>query len=222
MSIFSFCIDKVISMIFIIFSLAFTIGIGFREIIYKVAYDEDIRFTYPITEVSTAIIVTLLYIKFGLGINFVKFIILFSVLIISAIIDYKTMYVYFEVSLVGIIFGVIFGVVSIINGESILSVLISVGIPLVIIGLIMLLSRKIDGMGSGDLEVLLYTALYLRPLQSVLTLILSIVLASIGVFIIFIVKRKLKDIAFVPYITGGTLLTVLFGNEMLGWYMSLL
>ena len=209
-------------MIFIIFSLAFTIGIGFREIIYKVAYDEDIRFTYPITEVSTAIIITLLYIKFGMGVNFVKFSILFSVLIISAIIDYKTMFVYFEVSLVGIVFGIIFGIVSIINGESILSVLISVGIPLVIIGLIMLLSHKIDGMGSGDLEVFLYTALYLKPLQSVLTLILSMILGGIGVLIIFIVKRKLKDIAFVPYITGGTLLTVLFGNEMLGWYISLL
>ena len=209
-------------MIFIIFSLAFTIGIGFREIIYKVAHDEDIRFTYPITEVSTAIIITLLYIKFGMGVNFVKFSVLFSVLIISAIIDFKTMFVYFEVSLVGIVFGVIFGIVSIINGESILSILISVGIPLVIIGVIMLLSYKFDGMGGGDLEVFLYTALYLKPLQSVLTLILSMILGGIGVLIIFIVKRKLKDIAFVPYITGGTLLTVLFGNEMLGWYISLL
>lgn len=168
-----------------------------------------------VTEVVTGIVLVLIYYKFSLGFLFVKFAFLFIILILSSLIDIRTMSVYFAVSIVGIIGGIIFATIAVIQGASLLQILLSVSIPLVILGLVMLISSKFEGMGGGDLEVFLFIALYLNPIQIVMALLLSIILAGIISVGSMIRGNKESYIAFVPYISLGTLITVIFGDKII-------
>lgn len=167
-----------------------------------------------ITEIITAVVIVLIYLKFSLGLLFIKFAFLFAVLILSSLIDIQSMNVYFAVSTVGIVGGIIFSIIDFISGGSLVQTIISVSIPLVILGLIMLLSLKHEGMGGGDLEVFLFIALYLNPIQIVIALLSSIIIAGIVSVGSLIIGKKEKYIAFIPYITIGTLVAVLFGDKI--------
>lgn len=167
-----------------------------------------------ITEIIIAIVLILIYLKFSIGLLFIKFAFLFAVLILSSLIDIQSMNVYFAVSIVGIVGGIIFSIIDFISGGSLVQTIISVSIPLVILGLIMLLSLKHEGMGGGDLEVFLFIALYLNPIQIVIALLSSIIIAGIASVGSLIIGKKEKYIAFVPYITIGTLVAVLFGDKI--------
>ena len=166
-----------------------------------------ISIMYPLIEVLNGIIYVLIYMKFGLTLNFVKYIILFSILLIASIIDIKTQEVYFSISLTGFIVGVIF--------------LISILIPLIIIGLIYLIAKKFDGFGSGDLEVYLMISLYINPMLIGLSIFFSIILGGIVAIILLILGKRKAYIPFVPFISLGTLVSVFFGCQALNWYIGL-
>ena len=144
-----------------------------------------------------------------------------SILIISAVIDLKTQYVFFSVSLVGIIGGILFAIIEIFMSKNITSILLSIIIPLVVLGLIILLTRKFEGMGTGDLEIFILISLYVSPKVIVVSLFLSIIFGGIVSAIIYIKGYRKKHIAFVPYIALGTYIAILFGENIFNWYLSI-
>lgn len=183
---------------------------------------EKISPQYPLVEIFTGIIYIVIFLFFGLSINTLKYIVLFSILIISSIIDIKTQEVYFSISLVGFIFGIIFSIIGIFNGEKISTIVISILIPLVILGLIYLISKAFDGFGAGDLEVFLFSSLYMKPYEIALAIFLAIVLGGV-VSIFYLLKgERRKRIPFVPFIALGCLISVTVGKSLLNLYFSLL
>ena len=100
-------------------------------------------------------------------------------------------------------------------------VLISILIPLIIIGLIYLIAKRFDGFGSGDLEVYLMTSLYINPMLMGLSIFFSIILGGIVAIILLILGKRKAYIPFVPFISLGTLMSVFFGCEVLNWYIGL-
>lgn len=182
---------------------------------------EKISFIYPLVELITAFIFLVTYIKFGISIDTFKYIILFSILIITTFIDIKTKEVYFSVSLVGFIFGIIFGTIEIFNGKPIKEGILSILIPLIIVGIIYLIAKKINGFGGGDLEVYLFIALYLTPKLMGLTIFFSIVLGGIFSIVLLCMGKRKVQIAFVPFIFLGAIISVLWGSNILNVYLSL-
>lgn len=182
---------------------------------------EKVSIQYPLIEFLTGIIFTIIYLRFGFGIEFIKYTFLISILIISAVIDLKTQYVFFSVSLVGIVGGIIFSIVEIFINKNIFSVLLSIIIPLVILGLIILMTRKFDGMGIGDLEIFILISLYVSPKIVAVSLFLSIIFGGIVSAVIYLKGYRKKHIAFVPYIALGTLIAILFGEDIFNWYLSI-
>ena len=180
-----------------------------------------ISIMYPLIEVLNGIIYVLIYIKFGLTLNFVKYIILFSILLIASIIDIKTQEVYFNISLTGFIVGVIFLTIEMVYGKELKTNLISILIPLIIIGLIYLIAKRFDGFGSGDLEVYLMISLYINPMLIGLSIFFSIILGGIVAIILLILGKRKAYIPFVPFISLGTLVSVFFGCQVLNWYIGL-
>lgn len=182
--------------------------------------NEKISIIYPLIELITAFMFLIMYLNFGLTINTFKYIVLFSILIIASTIDIKTKEVYFSVSLVGFLFGISFSIIEIINGKPLKEGIISILIPLIIVGIIYLISKRFDGFGAGDLEVYLFVALYLSPILMGVTLIVSIILGGIlAIFLLIIGKRKM-EIPFVPFITLGTFISVLWGIDILNVYLN--
>lgn len=183
---------------------------------------QKISFIYPLIELITGFIFLGMYINFGISINTFKYIILFSILLIEAVIDIKTKEVYFSVSLVGFLFGIIFSIIEIINGKPIIEGVLSILIPLIIVGIIYLLAKRFDGFGAGDLEVYLFIALYLSPILMGLTIIFSIIIGGVFAIILLLMGKRKVLIPFVPFISIGTLISVLWGIDILNMYLATL
>lgn len=167
-------------------------------------------------------VVLLKYFNFSL--NFIKYGLLFSILMVSSFIDYNTQYVFFNVSIIGIVSGVLFFILDILNGKEILSMFLKVIIPLFLIYGIMFIVKKIkkiDGIGYGDLEIFLILSLYLELRVVFLSMYLSILLVSC-VAIIKYIKNRQQYVAFVPYMSIATFVSVIFYEDIINYYLSLL
>ncbi|MGL5067736.1 MAG: prepilin peptidase [Sarcina sp.] len=174
-----------------------------------------------LSSVTTIIVYISLYIKFGFEYEFWKFAFLFAVLIISSIIDFKTRSVYLIVSIVGIVGGILFSTLNIFDGADVVTEIISILIPILILGFLKIVSSKFDGLGSGDIEVFIFIALYMSIVGTGLDLFISLLLGGAVSGISMLTSNKCRYIAFVPYITIATFITVMFGNNIILGYLNL-
>lgn len=182
---------------------------------------EKISIKYPLFEILTAIIFVLIYKEYGYSVNSIKYIVFASYLIIIGIIDLNTTDVYFSTTIFGIIVGAIFIIVNLIFGNPIFTYILGAAFGAGIIALIILLTH---GMGWGDAEILGICGLFLGFKLSVLTFFLSAVLGGIiGVILIATKIKSRKDyIPFGPYIAIAALIAVLYGNNVIEWYLGFL
>ncbi|MGL4849784.1 MAG: prepilin peptidase [Clostridium sp.] len=176
---------------------------------------------YPLIELVTGITYLLIFLRFGFSLETIKYMFLMSIIIISGAIDFKTKEVYFKVSLVGIVGGIIFSFISMYEGNNILNILISIGIPIFIIGVIYIISKRFDGFGLGDLEIFIMISLYMTPEKVLVSIFISIILG--GIFSMGYILKGIrgKRIPFVPFIAIGTFISLMYGNILLGWYLAL-
>jgi leader peptidase (prepilin peptidase) / N-methyltransferase len=179
---------------------------------------EKISIKYPIIELLTGVLFVLLYIKFGLSFELVKYSALTGWLIVIGIIDFETTDIYFKTTITGIIAAGVFIIVGYFLGygvsEYILGGLLGSGL----ISVIVLLTK---GMGWGDVEVFLLSGLFIGLKLTAITLFFSFIIGGVaGILLIILKKKSRKDyIPFAPYITIGTMIAVLIGDQILKWYM---
>ncbi|MGL4876324.1 MAG: prepilin peptidase [Clostridium sp.] len=182
---------------------------------------EKISIQYPLIEILTGISYLSVFLRYGFILDTIKYMFLISIIIVSATIDFKTKEVYLNISLVGIVGGIIFSCISIYQGQSIAMVVISVLIPVLLVGLIYILSKKFDGFGLGDLEMFIVTALYLTPREILVSIFLSILFGGVFSIGYMIMGNREKRIAFVPFIGLGTFISLMYGDTLLKMYLSL-
>lgn len=183
---------------------------------------DKISLRYPIIESLNCILYLLVYAKYGLTIYTIKFCILTSLLIVIGMIDFKTQDVYTSTTLFGLIVGVIFiGIQYFIYKEGIAHLFIGGLAGALLIGIIVYLTR---GMGEGDIEIAGICGVFLGLKGILLALFLAIISGGIvGVFILALKLKKAKDkIAFGPFIAIGTIISMLYGNAIINWYLNLL
>lgn len=183
--------------------------------------DDKVSIQYPLIEIATGILFVIVYLKFGLSIDFLKFVTLTSVLLVIGIIDYKTQYVYSSVIMTGIIFGIIFLTITLITGEKLNLINAAIGalIPAVILAIIVWTT---NGMGWGDVEIIFMIGIFLGLKLNLLNLFISIILGGLyAIYLIIFKKRNGKEaIAFGPYIVVATFITFICGNQILDWYLG--
>ncbi|MGG7098288.1 prepilin peptidase [Clostridium sardiniense] len=186
----------------------------------RYCYDK-VSIQYPLIEVATGILFIAVYLKFGLSIEFFKFVTLTSVLLVIGIIDYKTQYVYSSVIITGIILGIIFLTITLITGEksNLINVAIGALIPAMILAIIVWTT---NGMGWGDVEIIFMIGIFLGLRLNLLNLFISIILGGVyAIYLIIFKKRNGKEaIAFGPYIVAATFITFIYGNQILDWYLG--
>ncbi|WBW99591.1 prepilin peptidase [Oceanirhabdus sp. W0125-5] len=180
---------------------------------------------YPLIELLNGILYSLLYIKYDFSIIFVKYSIIASILIVLALIDYNTQYVYSLVSWSGIIVSGIFVFIHFLNKENVSSFLVAAMVGVIIFGGINLFSKimyKKQGLGGGDVEVILCMALTLGISNFILSFFLSVTLGSI-ICLLLLGLKKIKRgdyVPFVPFLALGTFITMFFGDEIIKIYME--
>ncbi|KGN02255.1 peptidase A24 [Clostridium novyi A str. 4570] len=179
---------------------------------------EKISIKSPLMELFTGIIFLSLYLKYGLTLELIKYLILFSFLIVIGCIDYNTTDVYFSTTSTGIGIGILFLVINWYLKLPIKTYFLGAIIGGIFILLIAVLT---GGMGFGDVEICILSGIYIGTKLTVLMLFLSFILGgAVGAVLIISKKKSRKDyIAFGPYISIATMIAVLFGEKIINWYL---
>ncbi|MGL5086346.1 MAG: prepilin peptidase, partial [Clostridium sp.] len=182
---------------------------------------EKVSKQYPIIEAITGLLFVFIFMKFGFTLDSIKFMVLTALLIVIGIIDFKTEYIYTSTIIFGIICGIIFIGIEYFNGFSISPVNYLVGAlaASIILGIIVFVTRA---MGWGDVELIFLIGLFLGIKLNLLNVFLSIVIGGLVAVILMATKIKSRkdSMAFGPYIAMSTYIVILFGNDILNWYIT--
>lgn len=183
---------------------------------------EKISIQYPLVELVNGIIYSGLYLRFGYTVDFFKFALLTSLLLVIGIIDFKTKYVYRGTTITGAVIGtgfLIFDWITI--KEFPIDYFFGAIIGFAIIYIIV---KVTGGMGEGDIEIAAICGLFLGIKSILLVLFLSFIFGGIIAILILILKLKGRkdEIAFGPYIVLGAMVTIFIGDIIIKWYTNFL
>ena len=179
---------------------------------------EKISIRYPLVEILNASLYLLIYLKYGFTLDFFKFCLFVSLLIVIGFIDFETKYVYNSTVIFGVVSGILFdGLIWIENKIIPWDYIVGAFIGFGVIYLIVVLTH---GMGEGDIDIALICGLFLGSKGIVVTLFMAIVLGGIiaGLILTFKLKDRKDEIAFGPYLAIGGIISCLYGSLLLEMY----
>lgn len=167
----------------------------------------------------TVILLILIYNKYKISFEFVKYSVLIYFLMVISIIDYYTTYIYDVVIIGGILIGMIFLVVSYFYGYQYATYLHGMVFGIISSSLLIFLTKS---MGWGDVEVYALCCLYIGFDYSLIMMMLSFIVGSVyGIFNILLKYKSKKDIIpFAPSIAIATVLVILTEYGILNWYIN--
>lgn len=173
----------------------------------------NIAVRYPLVESLTGALFLLIYIHFGPGLVLLKYLFLVALLIAVTFIDIDHFIIPNSLVSAGAIFGL--GITLVAHDVSFISALIGAATTGGFLFLVALISR--GGMGAGDIKLGLVTGLFLGwPLGLTGLFIGACVGGLLGVILLATRIKSRKDpLPFGPFIGLGTLIALLWGNQIL-------
>ena len=153
---------------------------------------------YALVELLTGILFLLVYNKYLIDIATINFLVLISLLIIITFIDIDHYIIPDEIIIIGSVFAIIFNLEFIVKKEV---------------------------MGDGDIKLFAMIGLFLGVKNSLLVALLSVYIGAIF-GIISIVYNKIKKqeynsvIPYGPFISISTLTVMLYGKNIINWYLN--
>lgn len=184
---------------------------------------KKIAHRYWLVELLTAILSTLVVLKFGWSIQSLAALVLTWWLIVIAFIDIDTMLIPDQLSLPLVWLGLILSLqhVFVDPQQAILGAVIGYLILWSIFHLFRLLTGK-EGMGYGDFKLLAAAGAWLGPKSLLLILVLSSIAgAVIGITQMALLRhKKSQPIPFGPYLAIGTWIALMYGDRLINWYLN--
>jgi leader peptidase (prepilin peptidase)/N-methyltransferase len=176
---------------------------------------------YPLVELLTGCLFLLNYVMLGISISFLFSIIITSLLITISFIDLRHYIIPDVLNITLLITVVLFRIVTW-NGnilDPVLGLIAGGGLFL----LIHILTKG-RGMGLGDVKLIAVLGLYFGLAETMVTVVLSFIIGAVIMVVLLLTKiKKRKDqIPFGPYIALAAYFTMLFGPQMLNWYLSMI
>ena len=211
--------------IFILFGLIS--GIFSRRILrYYPEQELRVDLKFPILEISNAVIYALVYIGYGVSVQAFVYLLLCSLMIWIAILDFHKYIIPDEAVIAGLILGIFFYLIKIFSGSNnywapILAMLLGPAFYL-IAGEIAYIITKQEGIGGGDIKLMAPVGLVLGIPLSIAVIIISTILGGLVSAAVLLIGRKQKHdtIAFGPFISIATIIAALYGNNILEWYFT--
>ncbi|MBI0425772.1 prepilin peptidase [Psychrobacter sp. NG27] len=177
---------------------------------------------YPIVELITALISVLVIYQFGVGVVGLSALVLVWTLVALTGIDFDTQLLpdrlTFPLAGLGLavnsqswfvsptqsIWGLLFGFLSL----------------WIVVKIFYLITKK-HGMGQGDFKLLAVLGAWLGPMMLPLIILLSSLLGSIVGLILMKKQGESKPFAFGPYIAIAGIVALLYGSDIVSWYLGM-
>lgn len=184
----------------------------------------SISIQYPIVEAVTALSSFFIFKTFGITLSYLYYFLFVSALIAITVIDLHHQIIPDVISLPGIVIGVLGSLIipQITFWDSLIGMIAGGGsLFLVATGYQWLFKR--EGMGGGDVKLLAMIGAFLGWKAVILTILLSSLIGSmIGIIIMLIKGKDFKyAIPFGPFLALGAVISLYWGNELIGWYLYL-
>ena len=183
-----------------------------------------ISFTYPLVEAITPLCFLVLHGRFALSFPFFASCLFASGLIVLCFIDLYHQILPDEITLPGLALALIYsGFRPDLNlRQALIGAVAGAGFLLVIYGLYWLLRKK-EGLGMGDVTMMLLVGAYLGWVEAFFTLLLaSFAGALVGVFLLSFRKKDLQfSLPFGTFLAPAAFVALVWGDRIIRAYLSL-
>lgn len=184
----------------------------------------SISWRYPMVETLTAASLLVLYVYFGLSLQFLAGALFTSSLICLGFIDYDHQLLPDAITLPGFALSLVYSFFRIdLNfGQSLLGAMTGAGVLLIVYGLYYLLRKK-EGLGLGDVTMMLFVGSFVGWRGALLTLVLaSFVGALVGLFFIKFQKKDMQyALPFGTFLAPAAFVAFLWGERIISSYLRL-
>jgi len=181
---------------------------------------ERISIRYPLVELLTGGLFALLFWRFGLSFDFVRFAVLSCILVSAAFIDIDHRIIPDKLNLFGIVTGLVFIFLpdSLTIKNALLGLVVGGGLLL----LVAVISR--GAMGGGDIKLFAVIGLFLGLEKTIVALFLTFLLGGIAGIILVATKIKSRKdyIPFGPFIGIGAFIAIMWYNQLIIYYLKFL
>ena len=183
---------------------------------------KKISIKYPLVELLNGVLYLLIFLRFGLSLNFVFYSLLTSLLIVISYIDLDCKYIYSSTTIFGAILATIYILIGLYTKD--ISIVNNILGGVIGYGIIYLIVITTKGMGQGDAEIAGICGLFIGIKGILVGLFIAIVLGGLvaAIILLFKLKSRKSEIAFGPYIAIGSIVYILIGQELLSLYLSFL
>lgn len=185
---------------------------------------EKIPFSYPLVEFLTPLSFLLIYSKHSLSFFFFASCLFSSALIVLGFIDYYHQILPDEITLPGLALALVYSLFrKDLNLTQALIGAASGSLFLLLVYGIYFIIRKKEGLGMGDVTMMLLIGAYLGWRQAFFTLILaSLAGALVGIFFILFKKKGLHySLPFGTFLGPAAFFSLLWGEKIIRMYLSL-
>ena len=172
---------------------------------------------YPVIELLNGLLYCLVYAVLGFEVRTVLMCALTSVLIVIAVIDWRTYEIPFGLNVFIAVLGVFNLVYHYTDWVNYLAGALSVSGFLLIVYLV----TKGRGIGGGDIKLMAAAGLFLGYKNIVLAFVIGCVLGSVIHLLRMKVSKAEHVLAFGPYLAAGIFIAGLWGEKILKVYLSL-
>lgn len=178
---------------------------------------------YPIVELLNGILYLLNFYHYGLSVGFIFYSLLISLLIVISFVDYFEQIIPDGLVLIILLSAFIYRLSIYFTYRTPIEFLDST-LGFVSGGLLFLLITMVSngGMGGGDIKLIAVLGFILGLKKTLLCILLSFLIgAIISMFLLISGKKERKDaIPFGPFINISFLITMLYGEGIINWYIS--
>jgi leader peptidase (prepilin peptidase)/N-methyltransferase len=179
---------------------------------------------YPLVEALTALCFFLGYLQYSLSPHFFASCVFASALIALGFIDFEHQVLPDEITFPGIVLALVYAFFrkDLSVTQALLGAAVGGGFLLFVYGAYYLLRKK-EGLGLGDVTMMLMVGAFLGWKQTILTLILaSFGGAIVGIFIILFKKKDLQHaLPFGTFLAPAAFVALLYGQRIIDAYLSL-
>ncbi len=177
---------------------------------------EKISIQYPVIEALNGVLYCIIFAEYGFSIETLLYALLFSALITLSVIDFRT----YEIPLGINIFILALGLVRLVTDYT---DWLGYAIGLFCVSgflYIIYVATKGRGIGGGDIKLMAACGLLIGWKLVILGFVLGCIVGSV----IHIIRMKVSGeghvLAMGPYLAVGVMISVLYGNQLINWYLS--
>ncbi len=174
---------------------------------------------YAVIELLTALLFMVVWLRFGWSAAFIKYSLLSALLLVVAAIDLEHQLIPNRLVLIALAWGLVWQTLQ--PELTWPTALAGTALGGGVLFLLALVSR--GGMGGGDIKLMVVLGFILGPAPTILALFAAFLTGSVvGVGLLAAGKVRRRDpVPFGPFLVLGTYAAVLYGQEIIGWYLRL-